>query len=136
MRKASAVLAALGAMALLQPAAAAEWSTSYGRMTLPDNPQPGPLRADYSSDAGRIIGTLLQPKCLGCGLVFEGIWVEAGSAQECASEQDGSRHWGSVSFEFNPEFTAFGGKWDYCGAGGTYNWRGSTGVDRMMLEFR
>lgn len=61
MRTALAVLAALGAVAFLQPAAAAEWSTSYGRMTLPDNPDPGPLRADYSSDEGRIIGRLLQP---------------------------------------------------------------------------
>lgn len=132
----SLILALLSVLcaAFVQPAAAAEWSTSYGRMELPDDPQPGELRAEYSSDEGRVIGTLGQPKCLGCGLEFDGIWVEAGSARECAREQDGSLYWGLVNLEFDPEFTSFNGKWDYCGDGGTYDWRGQAGSRGKLTE--
>ena len=128
------LLSALCAAAFVQPAAAAEWSTSYGRMELPDDPEPGSLRAEYSSDEGRIIGTLRQPKCLGCGLEFDGIWVEAGSARECAREQDGSLYWGAATFEFDAGFTSFGGKWNYCGEGETYDWRGQLGTRMLTLD--
>lgn len=112
----------------------AEWSTTYGRMNLPDSPVSGDVRADYSSDEGRIIGRVLRPKCMGCGVMLEGIWVEAGSAQECDSPRDGSNHWGNVTLEFNPEYTAFDGAWDYCGSGGTRSWRGAIGSTRMTVQ--
>ena len=129
-----ALILAIPAAALAQPAAAAEWSTSYGRMELPDVPEPGPLRAEYSSDEGRIIGTLRQPKCLGCGLEFDGIWVEAGAAQAGAREQDGSLYWGAVGLQFDAGFTSFAGKWNYCGEGKTYDWRGQLGTRMLILD--
>lgn len=121
-------------MLLAAPAAhAAQWSTSYGRMNLPDSPVAGEIRADYSSDEGRIIGRILIPKCPDCGVMLEGVWVEAGSAKECDSPNDGSNHWGGVRLEFDPDYTAFAGEWDYCGSGRTYSWRGVLGSTRMPV---
>ena len=118
-------------MAVAAPGSAAEWTTSYGQMTLPDAPSGGPVRANYTDDSGRIIGQLLVPKCMDCGVVLRGIWVEAGSAERCTTEEDGSHHWGNVELTFNPSYTSFEGGWDYCGGGSTRSWRGQIGITRI-----
>jgi len=132
MRSALLPLLAVAALLFASPVLAGEWGTSYGTMTLPDEPAAGPVRAPYSQDEGRVIGDLLQPKCMDCGWLLEGYWVERGSAQECSSSVDGSRHWGRVAFEFSPAYDAFIGTWDYCGAGETRAWKGQVG----RLDFR
>ncbi len=117
-------------------AGAAEWTTTYGVMTLPDAPRPGALRAPYSGDNGRVIGEMLIPKCIGCGPLVEGVWVETGSAAACETMQDGSRHWGDVELKFNAEYTEFTGTWDYCGKGSTRPWSGKIGITRLGPLFR
>lgn len=112
-------------------AVAGQWSTSYGALTLPDQPS-GNVRAPYTDDSGRVIGRFLQPKCMGCGVVLTGIWVEAGSAKTCPTKEDGSSHWGTVQFEFNPEFTSFTGRWGYCDEPFGHDWSGRLGATRIL----
>lgn len=121
---------------LAPPAFAGEWSTSYGSMSLPDQPRPGALRAPYSHDNGRIVGEMLIPKCLDtCGPQVRGVWVEADSAHECSSAKDGSYYWGNVELDFNVQYTSFSGHWDYCGeGGGGGSWQGGLGTSRMPQQ--
>lgn len=130
------VLVMAVALAFTPLVAAAEWSTSYGTMILPDSPESGAIRLTYGTDEGRIIGTLLRPKCTDCGFMLEGLWVEAGSDQDCTTAEDGSIYWGNVTLEFNPAFTSFEGNWDYCGGGRTYSWSGEAGTLRLPSQDR
>jgi hypothetical protein len=107
---------------------AESWGTSFGDMELPDSPRAGPLRAPYSSDQGRIIGRMDIPKCMGCGPVVTGVWVEQGSSKKCESPQDGSHYWGNVELEFTGPYDSFTGKWDYCGDGSNRSWTGKLGA--------
>lgn len=133
----SVTIIALALLAGLTGAAsAAEWTTTYGTMQLPDAPRYGAVRAPYASDEGRIVGTMQIPKCLGCGPEIVGVWVERGSARTCESPRDGSLHWGNVTLTFNPEYTAFEGAWDYCGDGATNGWRGTLGASRAGFSDR
>ena len=132
--------AALVAVALLVglsgAVVAAEWTTTYGVMHLPDTPVSGAVHAPYTSDEGRIIGTMQIPKCVGCGPEVIGVWVEQGSAETCDSPRDGSLHWGNVKLSFNPEYTVFEGAWDYCGDGAANGWRGTIGSGRAGFSSR
>ncbi len=116
------------------PASAAQWSTTYGTMTLPTLPRPGAVRAPYTDDNGRIIGQMAIPKCFGCGPELNGVWVENSSSHKCDSTRDGSFYWGNVELRFNGTYTSFSGHWDYCGSGGTRAWTGKIGSSRMPQE--
>jgi hypothetical protein len=133
MRPAAILIAAVLAAAAV-PASAADWTTSYGLMTLPDTAAAGPVRAPYTDDDGRVIGRFVAPKCIDCGAVLEGVWVETDSGRRCDTVQDGSEHWGRVTFEFDPAYTSFSGSWDYCGAGSGSSWRGEIGVTRLAPQ--
>ncbi len=93
------------------------WSTSEGKMTFPDVSS-GSVRAPYTYDQGRIIGSI-------AGHVLTGYWVEAGSSQKCKYQKDGSYHWGRVEFTFNADFTEFSGTWGYCEEAFRASWGGS-----------
>jgi hypothetical protein len=119
------------AFGMAAPALAGGWSTTYGDMSLPDQPQSGALRAPYTDDNGRIVGEMRIPKCIGCGPVVTGIWVENASGQRCDTARDGSNYWGGVEFEFNGDYTSFTGHWNYCGSGGGSPWKGRIGGSRL-----
>jgi hypothetical protein len=121
-------------MAVLSSAAiAADWSTSYGVMGLPDTPGDLRIFAHYASDNGRIIG---QMRMESSGPVITGTWVENDSGQACSQAVDGSLHWGEATLRFNAEYTSFSGEWNYCGSGSSYDWTGSIGVKRVGLNIR
>lgn len=115
---------------------AANWSTNYGTMSLPEAPRSGPVRAPYSEDNGRIVGTMWIPKCPGCGPLIEGVWIENSSGETCSTKQEGSAHWGKVTLTFAGPYSSFTGTWDYCGSGATRSWTGKLGTFRMMLKSR
>ena len=117
-------------------AQAGDWGTTYGTMTLPDTPRAGSVRAPYSSDSGRLIGQMKIPKCMGCGVLVSGVWVEASSAQRCGSAEDGSFYWGSADLEFNADYTSFVGSWNYCSAGAARSWTGKLGVSKGPAQNR
>lgn len=123
-------LATVSFLGAIGAANAGEWGTSYGAMTLPDEPTPGAVRAPYSVDQGRVIGRIAKAKCPDCGVGLSGVWVEAGSNEACSTEKDGSVHWGDVHLEFNAAYTAFTGSWNYCGAGGSHPWTGKLGATK------
>ncbi len=125
------ILATAFVLTLAMPAAAGQWSTSYGAMSLPDQPHGGAIRAPYNDDDGRIIGEMQIPKCIGCGPIVTGIWVETSSGQRCDTARDGSNYWGGVKLEFNGDYTAFTGSWNYCGSGGGSAWKGQQGATRL-----
>ena len=128
MRLTTAILPCAAAILMAAaPAMAGDWTTTYGVMQLPDTPRPGALRAPYSMDEGRIVGEMRIPKCFGCGPEIVGVWVERGSAHECASAKDGSKFWGNVTLTFKPGYGSFSGQWDYCGTGSTRSWTGTAG---------
>jgi len=115
---------------------AGDWGTTYGTMALPDTPKAGSVRAPYSSDSGRLIGHMKLPKCLDCGVVLSGVWVEGSSAKRCDSAEDGSFYWGSADLEFNADYTSFAGSWNYCGAGAGRSWSGKLGVSKGPAQNR
>ena len=80
------------------------YTTSYGDM---DFKTSGPYTATYSTDEGRIIGSL-------SGDTLGGIWVEKSSGQKCKTQRDGSYYWGLVKFSFTSDFNEFKGLWSYC----------------------
>jgi hypothetical protein len=125
------ILLALGCAV---PAQAGEWSTSFGTMTLPDTSGELRIFAPYDYDNGRIIG---QMQLGAAGPVIFGTWVESNSAVTCDESFDGSMHWGAVQLNFDADFTAFSGEWDYCGSGDPAGaWEGKLGISRMLLLFR
>ena len=131
--------AALFAAAMLFTAGnanAAEWGTTYGQMTLPDELAPGPVRAPYSEDGGRLIGRFSAMKCNDCGIALTGIWVENGSDETCDSVKDGSAHWGAATLEFNDAHTSFTGTWNYCGKGASHAWTGKLGAMKRGASSR
>lgn len=130
------LLAATVALFLGGQAQAGDWGTTYGTMTLPDTPRAGSVRAPYSSDSGRLIGQMKIPKCMGCGVLVSGVWVEGSSAQRCGSAEDGSFYWGSADLEFNADYTSFVGSWNYCGAGAARSWTGKLGVSKGPAQNR
>ncbi len=67
----------------------------------------GQYRGPYSTDSGRIIGSLN-------GTTFTGVWVERHSSRKCSTEKDGSFYWGRLQFNFSDDFYTFSGKWGYC----------------------
>jgi uncharacterized caspase-like protein len=92
------------------------WSTSFGVMTFPDIVE-GPVRAPYQMDSGRILGEF-------DGSVLNGYWIEAGSAQRCDTQRDGSYYWGRVRYLFNDDLNSFTGMWGYCEAAPEEGWIG------------
>ncbi len=67
----------------------------------------GPYTATYSTDEGRIIGSL-------SGDTLGGIWVEKSSGQKCKTQRDNSYYWGLVKFSFTADYSEFKGLWSYC----------------------
>ncbi len=59
------------------------------------------------------------------GHTLTGRWVQPVAARRCSGEAAGSEYWGKVRFEFNEDFSAFQGAWDYCGDGDEAHWNGS-----------
>jgi len=100
-------------------------------MSLPDQPEPGPLRTTYANSNGLIIGEMLIPKCgdpSRCpdqGPQIRGRWVEDGTAHACSSAVEGRYRWGNIELQFNVEYTIFSGQRDNCGQGNFWGWSGS-----------
>lgn len=131
-----AALAALLALPALPAAGAgaAEWTTSYGPLTLPAVGGHLPIYAPYLRDGGRIKGEL---RVVEGRPVLIGHWVEAGAAQACDTPLDGSRYWGNVTLYFDAEFRRFTGGWDYCGTGEIFgDWTGVRGAARLEQRAR
>lgn len=63
----------------------------------------------YTSSDGTLVGEFVEED------QFEGFWIKDGSAKACASEKQGSDHWGGIRLEFDsPELNSFTGHWRYC----------------------
>ncbi len=93
------------------------WRTDFGRMDL-EATDDGRIRGVYAEDNGRIFGKVEDN-------VFEGVWVEDGSALKCRKQVDGSYYWGGIRFRYNEDFTAFEGSWGYCGGALRRSWAGT-----------
>lgn len=101
----------------LQPTSATfagVWKTSYGDVYFPkytSNEVRGAFwsypESNGQADNGRIIATVDGRKLVG-------YWVEDSGERPCATEKDGSLHWGPVNFEANDHFTEIGGAWGFC----------------------
>ena len=93
------------------------WRTDFGRMDLQSTPD-GKIRGVYTEDNGRIFGVVENN-------VFDGVWVEDGSALKCRKQVDGSYYWGRIRFRYDEDFTAFEGKWGYCDGSPNRSWTGT-----------
>ena len=61
-----------------------------------------------------------------CEVVLDGHWVEDGSGTRCATQREGSFHWGRIRYEFSADWSTFQGGWSYCEeAPGSGNWTGT-----------
>jgi len=74
--------------------------------------------ATYTANNGRIIFVTTDDNGR-----WEGYWIEDGG-DECSSEKDGSKLWGTAIFQFNDDYSKFQGTWDMCGNGLGYTWLG------------
>lgn len=90
------------------------WKTSYGDVYFPKYTSNEVRGAFWSypdsngkADNGRIIATVDAGK-------LNGYWVEDSGEQACATEKDGSLHWGPVTFETNDDFSVISGAWGFC----------------------
>lgn len=122
-----AIVACLAAV--LAPASAsgsaAEWSTTYGRLTLPALTGTYPIYAPYPDGGGRLKGEMRMVEDTP---VIIGHWIQHSAAQACDTRVDGSRYWGNVTLYFDKEFKRFTGGWDYCGEGIIFgDWDGRMG---------
>lgn len=45
---------------------------------------------------------------------FEGVWTTPKADNECASAEEGSKHWGKVWFKLSDFGRTMTGKWGYC----------------------
>ena len=77
-------------------------------------------KATYTWMNGRIIFYAID----GQGK-WEGYWVENAGQHDCADKKDGSTDWGVGIFQFNDTYNEFTGKWDFCGDGEKFDWRGA-----------
>ena len=97
-----------------RPGVHGEWTRGDHKLTLAVD-EARSVVGTYTSDEGRIFGTVQDR-------VVEGYWVEKGSKVACDSEKDGSRHWGRLRMEFDPDFVRYKAQWSYCDE---QSWRGS-----------
>lgn len=82
------------------------WQSSYGSMSFPRN-SGATVSGTYESGAAQVFGTFE-------GTRLVGFWLKQGSEGSCESTFLGSTYWGRINFEFNEEFNAFSGFFDYC----------------------
>lgn len=47
---------------------------------------------------------------------FEGLWTTTSGDKECATAQQGTKHWGKLWFKMSEMGRVFTGKWGYCDA--------------------
>ena len=75
-------------------------------------------RATYTANNGRIhfVPTLDKRK-------WEGYWIED-RFDACPTARDGSKHWGTMIFQFNADYSQFEGTWNMCGVSEKYTWTG------------
>ena len=108
------------------PVAASEWQVEGADYTFHfrDAPHNYTVYAPYGSDDGRLVGRMVVGGCPDCSAVITGFWAEQDSSVACTTARDNSGHWGLMRFEFNADFTAFTGNWDYCGDGSRHPWNG------------
>lgn len=45
---------------------------------------------------------------------FEGVWTTPKGDNECATAQEGSKHWGKIWFKLSEFGRVMTGKWGYC----------------------
>jgi hypothetical protein len=100
------------------------WQTSEGSMELTQ--KGSEVSGPYAQDGGRVFGTLGDN-------VLQGIWVERDSNVTCDQPRDGSLHWGSITFTFNADVTAFSGAWEYCDGTSGASWTGQLVESSKML---
>ena len=102
-----------------------DWSSSFGDIDF--DRSGGNLRGTFlPGENGLITGFL-------AGRTLEGFWVETSSARECDfnmldSEDEPTKNWGKILFEFDENYTEFCGLWGYCGDSPTGEWKGWRGV--------
>lgn len=64
---------------------------------------------EYTHSAGRIRGKFTDET------TFKGYWIKDKFSHTCDEEQDGSRYWGTLQFDFtSPERNAFDAYWAHC----------------------
>lgn len=90
------------------------YDSNQGFMTLQQSGDR--LTGRYGNDNGELTGLLF-------GQIFEGFWIEDGSAQRCSSPKNGRYYWGRVTLEFSA--TGFNGRWGYCDAVPSQGWNGT-----------
>ena len=80
-----------------------KWKTSEGDLFFTQSGRG--VVGRFSQDNNEISGTL-------SGNIFEGYWIEDGSAEQCRSRMNGRYYWGKIRFEIRGN--SFTGKWGYC----------------------
>lgn len=68
------------------------------------------VSGDYDSSKGALLGEFVAQDR------FEGFWIRERSRKACASEKQGSEHWGHIRLEFDSAARdTLAGYWRYCG---------------------
>ncbi len=114
----AAVILAAGLVLAAVPAWAETtvWRTDFGPLQL--TTVNSVVTGRYSDFDGQLFGLMGDER------LFVGFWVQPWSEVTCARSVSGSRHWGTVRFDFDGQ-GRFQGAWTYCDQRDTQPWNGA-----------